>query len=244
MSARDRGPVRPTAPPSEAVALWRELAGDEGALAPGAVTVVRGSRGLCPDGWCGVLRLGDAIVVEAGEASDEAVERLLGLSDPTDATQVVSALRPVRTLGPGELAYLPTAAALEPPHAAPAGVAIREARVASIAQWLEALPADDVEESAVAEMDAALVAERDGEPLGTAGHVRWPTDVAHIGLVVAPSARGQGLGVALGAAATRRALRLGLTPQWRAATDNAASRAAARRIGYAEVGRQFSFRLP
>jgi RimJ/RimL family protein N-acetyltransferase len=35
----------------------------------------------------------------------------------------------------------------------------------------------------------------------------------------------------------------GRTPQWRAAAWNAASRRVARRIGYREMGRQFSFQL-
>jgi hypothetical protein len=79
---------------------------------------------------------------------------------------------------------------------------------------LDSLPADDVEESSVEEMDEALVLRR-----------------------------GAGVGARLGSAATQRVLDRGLTPQWRAAGWNDASRRIARRIGYREMGRQFSFQL-
>jgi predicted GNAT family acetyltransferase len=88
-----------------------------------------------------------------------------------------------------------------------------------------------------------LVLCRGEEVLGAAGHLDWPTRIGHVGVLVAPTARGEGVGRCLGAAATRRALQHGRTPQWRAATANAASRRIARRIGYREMGRQFSFQL-
>ncbi len=84
---------------------------------------------------------------------------------------------------------------------------------------------------------------RGDQVLGAAGHLGWPAAIGHLGVLVPPLMRGRGVGAGLGAAATRRALDQGLTPQWRAARTNAGSRQVARRIGYREMGRQFSFRL-
>lgn len=118
-----------------------------------------------------------------------------------------------------------------------------EVPVASIRGWLDSLPVDDVEESSVAEMEHVVALWRGADLLGAAGHRSWPAEIGHIGVLVTPDARAAGLGACLGAAAIRRALDHGLTPQWRALESNAASRRAARRIGYREMGRQFSFQL-
>jgi GNAT superfamily N-acetyltransferase len=229
--------------PEAARVLWRTLAGDPAALVPGTTTVVRGSRGLCPPGWVGVVRLGDAVVIEAGDASDADLKALGRLDDPSDPAEVGDALDPAETLGPGVLAYLP--AATPQPSAAgwPTEGAIDEVAVATLTGWLGTLPTEDVEESSIPDMDRVLVLRRDGEVVGAAGHLDWPSDVSHVGLLVAPSARGGGVGTVLGAAATRRALAAGRTPQWRAAAWNSASRAVARHLGYREIGRQYSFRL-
>jgi hypothetical protein len=96
--------------PDGARRLWCTLAGDEHALQAATTTLVHGSQGIAPAGWTGVVRLGDAWLIEAGDADDEAVDVLRGLDDPSDPEQVTRALRPARTLGPGELAYLPVGA--------------------------------------------------------------------------------------------------------------------------------------
>jgi RimJ/RimL family protein N-acetyltransferase len=92
-------------------------------------------------------------------------------------------------------------------------------------------------------MDQVPVLNRGEDGLGAAGHLDWPARIGHIGVLVAPTARGEGVGGCLGAAATRRVLAHGRTPQWRAATWHSASRRVARRIGYREMGRQYSFQL-
>lgn len=224
--------------PSIARQLWRTLAGDPGALEPGTMTVVRHSRGIAPHGWTGVVRLGDAFVIEAGEADAKALEVLGALDDPSDPAQVAHALRPVSILGPGELFYLPEGGEVA---RLAVGGEIEEVPATSITGWLNRLPVQDVEESSVGEMEDVLVLRRDGEVLGAAGHLDWPSDIGHLGVVVAPEARASGVGSALGAAATRRVFDRGRHPQWRAATWNRASRVAADRIGYQQVGRQFSF---
>lgn len=226
--------------PDEARRLWCTLASDEDALHPGTTTVVHGSRGIAPEGWTGVVRLGDAFLIEAGYADGAVLSLLRNLEDPSDPEQVTSSLRPVRTLGPGELAYLPVGA--EVADLAYEGD-LREVPVASIRGWLDSLPEGDVEESSLGEMDQVLVLYRGQHVLGAAGHLDWPARIGHVGVLVAPTARDEGVGGCLGAAATRRVLDHGRIPQWRAAAWNAASRRVAERIGYREMGRQFSFQL-
>lgn len=186
------------------------------------------------------LRLGDALLIEAGDAEDDTVEVVRSLGDPSDPDLVVEALQPRQTRGPGQLAYLP--AGRDVVVATGAGE-IAEVAIDAISSWLDAMPAEDVEETAVVGMERVLVLREAGQIVGAAGHRDWPADVAHLGVLIAPHARGAGFGTRLAAAATQRALAQGLCPQWRATTGNVASRRIARRVGYVEVGRQFSFRL-
>jgi GNAT superfamily N-acetyltransferase len=226
--------------PDEARRLWCTLASDEDALRRATTTVVRDSRGIAPRGWTGVVRLGDAHLIEAGCADAAALDLLRNLDDPSDPEQVAGALRPERTLGPGELAYLPVGVEVADIDG---DGELREVPVVSLRGWLDSLPADDVDESSIADMDQVLVLLRGEAVLGAAGHLDWPAQIGHVGVLVAPQVRGEGVGGCLGAAATRRMLEHGRTPQWRAATSNAASRRVAQRIGYREMGRQFSFQL-
>lgn len=226
--------------PEAARRLWQTLAGDPSVLGNATTSVVRGSTGICPPGWTGVVRLGDAYVIEAGEADDATIGILYSLDDPSDTAQITEALQPVRTLGPAQLCYLPNGSdPLTPAFTAQ----VLEVAIESIGGWLDSLPSADVAESSVSEMERVLVCLSGPDLLGAAGHRGWPAEIGHVGVLVAPDVRGKGIGTDLGAAATRRVLQLGRFPQWRAATCNEASRRAARRIGYQEMGRQFSFRL-
>jgi hypothetical protein len=54
--------------PDEARRLWCTLASAEDALHPATTTVVHGSQGIAPKRWTGVVRLGDAYLIEAGDA--------------------------------------------------------------------------------------------------------------------------------------------------------------------------------
>jgi GNAT superfamily N-acetyltransferase len=228
--------------PAHATRLWRTLAGREDAFAAGSRHVTRGSRGFSPPGWIGVVRLGDAVVIEAADAADEDVSTLLSLEDPTDPDAVDDALAPAERLGPAELAYLDGAATSGIPDAA-LDVHLDRQPVRRLAAWLRTAPPADLEESSIAEMHDVVVAFVDGRPVGAAGHLTWPTGIAHLGMLVDRDARGRGVGRALASAATRWALDHDLHPQWRAASANVASRALARRVGYREVGRQLSVRL-
>jgi GNAT superfamily N-acetyltransferase len=236
--------------PERALALWRDLTGDPETGTPGTRKVVRGSRGLGPEGWTAVLRLGNSWVIETGEADASTLAALLDLDDPADPEQVDAVVPIGESIGPAELAYLPEGSRPEIDAAeARAGshgvvdldVTIVEVARRALATWLDTLPPEDVAESSVNGMDRVLVADVAGQHVAAAGHRTWPEGVAHVGLLVAPTARGRGLGHLLGAAATERALVHGLVPQWRATTTNRASRAIASRIGYVEFGRQFGF---
>ncbi|MFP5309586.1 MAG: GNAT family N-acetyltransferase [Actinomycetes bacterium] len=227
-------PTSPTAPPTASLRLWRELTGLPDGLAPGTRTVVRGSRGLCPPGWTGVLRLGDAHVVEAGQADDDALEALLALDDPADPTQVEALMRGA-VLGPGHLAYLPDGTV--PP---PAPDDATDADPDELAAWLVGQRPDEVEESSAADLERARVVRRRGRIAGVAGWTTWPTGVAHVGVLVDPAHRGEGVGTDLGLAASAAALADGLAPQWRAAGWNEPSRRLGARVGFIEVGCQLS----
>jgi GNAT superfamily N-acetyltransferase len=228
-----------SAVPVAALRLWRRLADDPEALAPGTRRVTRDTNGFCPPGWVGVVRLGDAYAVDPGVADAEDIDRLLALDDPADPEQVRTVFSIEQALGPAELSYLPDD--WTPPERRPDGVALEERDVAGLRGWLASLPEDDLAESSVVDMPRAIVASVGPRVVGAVGHLAWPERVAHVGIVVAPDSRGLGIGRRLAIAGTIRAREAGLSPQWRATSDNAASRALAVAAGYVEVGRQFNF---
>jgi GNAT superfamily N-acetyltransferase len=235
----DQGPEVPAA----ALRLWRELVGDQRAFAPGMRTVARDTRGLCPRGWTGIVRLGDAYAIEPGDAAPDTIAALLALDDPADPEQVLGAVTVHDTLGPGELAYRPAAAAPLPRVTVGDGLTLGIEPVGRLERFLAALPDEDVRESSVGDMDEAVVLRLEGTPVAAAGHLRWPADIAHIGILVAPAHRGRGHGRSAGAAAVQRAEAQGSSAQWRAATDNLGSRGLAAALGFVEVGRQLSVDL-
>jgi GNAT superfamily N-acetyltransferase len=237
------GDVQGTEVPAAALRLWRELVGDRRAFAPGMRTVARDTRGLCPPGWTGIVRLGDAYAIELGEAEPETIAVLLALDDPADPEQVLAALTVHDTLGPGELAYRPATAAPPARMTSGVGLSLEVEPVRHLGGFLAGLPDEDVQESSVGDMDEAVVLRVEGTPVAVAGHLRWPADIAHIGILVAPAHRGRGLGRIVGNAAVERAESQGLSAQWRAATDNLGSRGLAAALGFVEVGRQLSVDL-
>lgn len=75
-------------------------------------------------------------------------------------------------------------------------------------------------------------------PLAGAGYVVWADQLAHMGVLTSPRARGRGYGVLAAAVGTNAALDAGLIPQWRARWDNEASKRMAQVLGYELVGSQ------
>lgn len=227
--------ARPSSPPTASLRLWRGSRGDPTVLAPGSRRTVRGSRGLCPQGWTGILQLGVAVVIEIGDAGDAAISALMELEDPTHPESVRPLVRG-KTLGPAHLAYVPDGSAPSPGRQKHVEVA----DPVELSRWLDAQSDEDLEESDAAELETPLVLRRDGSLVGVAGWTRWPTAIAHIGVLVDKDHRGEGAGTALGRAAVDAAVAAGLSPQWRAAASNGASRAIARHIGLVEFGQHLS----
>lgn len=179
LADRSGSMARTSSPPTASLRLWRELAGDPTVLAPGSRRTVRGSRGLCPQGWTGIVQLGDAVVIEIGDAGDAAISALMELEDPTHLESVGPLVRG-KTLGPAHLAYVPDGSARSPDRQKHVEVA----DPVELSRWLDAQSDEDLEESDAAELEAPLVLRRDGRIVGVAGWTRWPTAVAHIGVLV------------------------------------------------------------
>lgn len=104
----------PASAVTHARALWAELAGVPVEFtSPTDVVVAPGSL-LCPPGWAGIVRIGDAAVVTAPDArSAEALgeaARILSyeeLTDPVRLGVTLSGTAPVLdVLGPASLCYL------------------------------------------------------------------------------------------------------------------------------------------
>jgi GNAT superfamily N-acetyltransferase len=223
--------------------LWCTLAGAPVTFPESGVTVVvsPASR-LCPPGWCGVVALGPSAIATvptpALKPLVEAALRHLPADDMTDAHQVRAAL-PARTfLGPAALAYLEPAS-FTPPAVITSAVPADDP---GLDELIASVPPEDAGEAGLEEITSpAFVLSRGGRVVAAAGYRRWPTGVAHLSVLTAPSHRGQGLAHAVAGHAVRSALSEGLLPQWRARP--LASRKVARALGFHEWGAQLSFEV-
>jgi RimJ/RimL family protein N-acetyltransferase len=82
-----------------------------------------------------------------------------------------------------------------------------------------------------------------GELVAVAGTRVWAEPIAHISVVARPGFRDQGFGTRAVAAATSRALDIGLLPQYRVLESNAQSRRVAHKLGFQSYGWTVSVRL-
>ncbi|MFD3917564.1 GNAT family N-acetyltransferase [Streptomyces sp. NPDC058595] len=227
--------------------------------------IAPGSR-LCPPGWAGIVRIGDAAVVTAPDARGaEALRgavRELAYAELVDPVRLGEALSgtgaPVLdVLGPATLSYLdrdafvralPRKAGTTVERAAPGGIALTA--------LLAGAGKGDADESGLDEITspAFLLREgngaggrRDGDEAGAgdvvaaAGYVTWPRSVAHVCVLVAPHRRGRRLAGIVASAAVSHALDAGLLPQWRARPYP--SRKVAAALGFRELGAQLSVRM-
>ncbi len=107
-----------------------------------------------------------------------------------------------------------------------------------------ACPPDDVAEVGLAEMSRLFVTldDRD-QPTSGAGYDEWQGLLGHLGVLTPPELRGTGWGTVAAALALNDALDAGLVPQWRARTDNLASRRLARKLGFTRAGEQTTVTL-
>ncbi|GAA1842621.1 hypothetical protein GCM10009714_26210 [Microlunatus capsulatus] len=130
----------------------------------------------------------------------------------------------------------------------PGSVALEDVPVddapAAAAALERACPPDDVREVGLAEMGRLFVTldDRD-QPTSGAGYDEWQGLLGHLGVLTPPELRGSGWGTVAAALALNDALDVGLVAQWRARTDNAASRRVARRLGFAAAGEQSTVTL-
>jgi len=220
--------------------LWTDLSGVPVRFVPGAVHVAAGATSLlCPPGWAGIVRLGDAVIATAPDEGSAAVVRraLHGLApgETTDPGRVRARLALADVLGPATLAY-----AGGPDLRAAPGPPVE--RRPDAHDLIAAAPADEAGESGLDEITSDAFVVRDGRRiLAAAGYERWPLGTAHIGVLTAPDARGRGLARVVAAAAVRDAFAHGLVAQWRARP--AASRRVALALGFRELGAQLSVRL-
>ena len=105
-------------------------------------------------------------------------------------------------------------------------------------------PPDDVAEVGLSGMGWSFVLLDDDEAtLAGAGFDEWEHILAHVGILTPPRRRRAGHARTAAGIATNEALDRGLIPQWRARTDNAASRGLAARLGYETVGTQTTVSL-
>jgi GNAT superfamily N-acetyltransferase len=82
-----------------------------------------------------------------------------------------------------------------------------------------------------------------GELMAVAGIEVWAGRIAHLSVVAHPGSRNRGFGSRAVAAATERAIEMGLLPQYRVLEDNVASRGIAHKLGFQGYGYSMAARL-
>ncbi|MFI2290035.1 GNAT family N-acetyltransferase [Streptomyces niveus] len=239
----------PASAVTHARALWAELAGVPVEFtSPTDVVVAPGSL-LCPPGWAGIVRIGDAAVVTAPDArSAEALgeaARILSceeLTDPVRLGVTLSGTAPVLdVLGPASLCYLDGGRDTFVPAPGPVEQVTAGDRSA-LKALLAAVGQDDADESGLDEISSpAFLLVDGGVAVAAAGYLSWPRSVAHLCVLVAPHHRRRGLARIVASAAVSHALDAGLLPQWRARPYP--SRRVAAALGFRELGAQLSVRM-
>lgn len=226
-------------------------------LSPDALAIVQGvwaSRlRVAPDFWEGSTRrlaprpdldavvavsLGGVVIAVGPEWALASIAHLRG-PELLDLDAVVDALaehRP-RPLGVATLAYAEAAAPTTTP-----GASTRVASTSDVDAVLALCPTTDRAESGLGGESAAVfvACSASGAPAALAGYEVWDGAIAHLGVLVAPEHRDEGLGRQVATAAVHRALAAGLLPQWRARHANAASVAVRDALGFIEVGAQLA----
>ncbi|WP_181727264.1 GNAT family N-acetyltransferase [Streptomyces sp. PT12] len=203
---------------------------------------------FAPPGWAGIVTLGTATVATVPtEAQATALRRAVAaLPTPalTDPEALAAVLPFADVLGPATLAYAPEAVP-EAPRGAPEAEDIEQLPPDhyEVRSLLAAAGPADAGESGLADITSpAFTVREGGRAVAAAGYVLWPAATAHLCVLTAPDLRGRGLARRAAAAAVAHARSARLLPQWRARP--AASRRVAAALGFHELGRQLSVRLP
>ncbi len=226
--------------------LWAGLSGVAVPFPPrGSVAVAVSPRSrMCPPEWSGIVRIGDAALATA--ATDREAEMLrqrlssLLVPDLTNPLRLREVLPVADLLGPAWLAYVDHDhfRAVQPDGA----IHRRPANHPDLRALLGGVTDADREESGIAEITSeAFVVYQGGRIIAASGWRHWPDEVAQLGVLTAPQARGRGWGRAVASAATAHALDASLLPQWRAQPEP--SRRIAHALGFREMGAQISFKL-
>lgn len=221
--------------------VWAALAGVPVTFSPVLRVVVSPESRLGPEGWAGIVVLGDAAVATAPDAAarralqravrDVPAGMLTGPGLLRERCEITGVLGPAALayLGPGEFRPGRSAGVIRPPD--------EEMR-----RFLAAASPSDAAESGLAEITSPPFAVWEhGQIAAAAGYRHWPGAVAHLSVLTARRARGRGYGRLVAAAAVEHAIGAGLLPQWRARPQ--ASRRLARTLGFQELGSQISLRL-
>jgi hypothetical protein len=226
-------------------ALWRDLTGAAAGFAGNGLVVV-GTAGhrVSPNGWVGIVAIGgDVVVACPPDVARHVTAALSGRTTArlTDPAYVATLLAAADTRGPAELfSGAPAAEGRRGTVVGPLHPADHRVRAV-----LDDAHPDERDESgidvATSGIDVAIAA--DGRPAAICGWRVWPHGIAHASCLVARRHRGRGHGAVIAGHTLRRAVDIGLLPQWRAAEWNVASISVARRIGLRPLGRQFSLLL-
>jgi hypothetical protein len=198
---------------------------------------------LCPPGWVGIVALGAGAIATAPDAgSAETVRQALdglGVTAVTDPAVARYRLPVAEILGPATLAYC-DAARFRPVGAG--AVEMIPAGHADLRAFLAGVSAEDADESGLMDITSSAFVVRAGTGVvAAAGYRAWPGSTAHLSVLTAVEQRGRGLARVVATSAVREVLAADLLPQWRARP--AASRRAARALGFDELGSQLSIRL-
>lgn len=166
--------------------------------------------------------------------------RDLDRTEPLDLQDMVASLasyRP-RPIGAASLSYRDTRLARRLP------IATTRADDTLVEEMRQAVLADEWDESGLATMPQRWAATTpEGDPAALAGMERWGADIAQLGVVARPEARGQGYGAAAAGEVVTQALDDGLVAQWRCREGNAASERLATSLSFTRLGRQLAVDL-
>jgi hypothetical protein len=218
--------------------MWATLAGASQFPDAGALLITNSASKLCPAGWSGIVAIGDAILATA--PNDVVAGRLEPvLRDlPPSGDWSGAFVDAVAVRGPAQLAYLDRMANDSVDER------VEPARVDDdlVAAFFARVPKRDLEEAGIDACTSLLACiRRDDRIVAAAGYRVWLDAIAHMSVVVDPQYRGQRLATSAATSATKHALGDGLIAQWRA--QPAASKAAARKLGYVPLGQQVSVKL-
>jgi GNAT superfamily N-acetyltransferase len=197
-------------------------------------------------GWVWVVTLGDSTCVSLPPNAPARLHDLqqrdldADLTDPATAARVLGPVEEV--VGPATLAFLdPTAVDVDDDPrvtSVPAGHP-------SLRYLAAACGPEDAEESGILAVESAVaVWQVAGRVVAASGYQVWHGHLGHLSVLVDPAFRGRGLGKAVAARAVGQVVQGGLVPQWRARSTLVASRQIARSLGFVELGRQATYRLP